>query len=81
MINMDYCRFNNTDIALEECLESIKNGDKLSEREMNSCRSMFEKFIEFCFDAGILDGDTGYENIHENLEEFYKTIGDRDYWN
>lgn len=81
MINMDYCKFNNTDIALEECLESIKNGDKLSDREMNSCRSMFEKFIEFCFDAGILDGDTDYENVHENLEEFYETIGDRDYWN
>ena len=81
MINMDYCRFNNTDIALEECLESIKNGDKLSDREMNRCRSMFEKFIEFCFDTGILDGDTDYENVHENLEEFYETIGDRDYWN
>lgn len=81
MINMDYCKFNNTDIALEECLKSIKNGDKLSDREMNSCRSMFEKFIEFCFDAGILDDDTDYENVHENLEEFYETIGDRDYWN
>lgn len=81
MINMDYCRFNNTNIAIEECLESIKNGDKLSEREMNSCRSMFEKFIEFCFDEGILDGDIDYENVHENLEEFYETIGYRDYWN
>ena len=82
MINMDYCRFNNTDIALEECLESIKNGDKLSDKEMNSLRSMFGKFIDFCFDAGILNADTvDYESVHENLEEFYDTIGDSAYWN
>lgn len=82
MMNMNYCRFNNTDIALEECLNSIKAGGKLSDSEMSSCRSLFEKFIDFCFDAGILNADTvDYESVHENLEEFFETIGDSAYWN
>lgn len=82
MMNMSYCRFNNTNIALEECLDSIKNADKLSNSEMNNCRSLFGKFIDFCFDSGILDSDKiDYGDVNENLEEFFGTIGDENIWN
>lgn len=38
MVNMNYCGFNNTKLALNECLEAIQSGEELSEEEMTSCR-------------------------------------------
>lgn len=78
MMNMGYCRFHNTNIALRECLEAIKSGKELSSDEMNCCRELFGQFIDFCYDTGILDGD--YGDTNERLEEFFETIGDPECW-
>lgn len=78
MINMNYCRFNNTELALDECLDTIKSGKELSEEEMNSCRKLFGQFIDFCYDSGILEDD--YDETNERLEEFFGTIGKPEYW-
>lgn len=51
MINMSYCRFHNTNLALEECLEDLVNGQPLSEDELYECKSLFENVVDF------LDGE------------------------
>lgn len=47
MINMSYCRFHNTNLALEECLEDLVNGQPLSEDELYECKSLFENVVDF----------------------------------
>lgn len=78
MINMSYCRFNNTRLALDECLEAIQNGEKLSDPEMDSCKEMFRTFIDFCYASGIIDEENA---SNDKLEAFFETIGDSTYWN
>lgn len=79
MVNMSYCRFNNTKLALDECLEAIQNGENLSDAEMDSCKDMFRNFINFCCDSGIIEDDDG--ELDNRLEEFFETIGNEAYWN
>lgn len=79
MVNMSYCRFNNTKIALNECLEAIQSGEKLSDAEMGSCKQMFRTFIDFCCNSGIIEDDDG--ELDDRLEEFFETIGKTEYWN
>lgn len=47
MINTSYCRFHNTNLALEECLEDLVNGQPLSEDELYECKSLFENVVDF----------------------------------
>lgn len=70
MGNMSYCRFRNTNIDLMDCLDSLRDGDKLSKEEFDACKQMFERFLDFCYDEGIVED---YE-IDEKLNEFFETI-------
>lgn len=79
MINMSHCRFNNTNLALNECLDAIQTGKELSISEMNSCKQMFKTFINFCSYCGIVEDDD--DGLDDRLEEFFETIGDKSYWN
>ena len=79
MVNMSYCRFNNTNLAVSECLDAIQNGGKLSDAEMDSCKQMFRSFIDFCCNSGIIEDEDG--ELDDRLEEFFETIGDEAYWN
>lgn len=79
MVNMDYCRFNNTKNALDECLDAIQNGEKLSKPEMDACKIMFRQFIDFCCNSGIVEDEDG--ELDDRLEEFFESIGDEAYWN
>lgn len=76
---MSYCRFYNTNLALDECLDAIQNGEKLSDAEMDSCKQMFKHFIEFCGNCGIIENED--EELDDRLENFFETIGDEAYWN
>lgn len=78
MVNMSYCRFYNTRLALNECLEAIQNGENLSDAEMDACKQMFRTFIDFCYSVDIIDENNA---DNDNLEEFFETIGDPAYWN
>lgn len=79
MVNMNYCRFNNTKIALNECLEAIQCGEKLSDDEMKCCKQMFRSFIDFCYESGIIEDED--DELDDRLEEFFETIGNEAYWN
>ena len=45
MPNMSYCRFTNTRTDLNDCLDSIRRDERLSEMEMRDGRKMFEEFL------------------------------------
>lgn len=51
MINMGYVRFENTFLALEECIDALENNKPLSESEDMYRQSLYEKckeYIECC---------------------------------
>lgn len=56
MSNMSHCRFNNTQIDLEECLNAIEEQKIESLYEANKAKRMFEQFLGYCQDQGIIDG-------------------------
>lgn len=71
MSNMSYCRFRNTEIDLEDCLNAIEYGAELSESEFDACKEMFEKFINFCIEHDIIEEDG---ELDERLEDFFNTV-------
>jgi hypothetical protein len=56
MANMSYCRFNNTNIDLEECLDAIDEREIASKSEGEKAKMMFNRFLDFCESEGIIDG-------------------------
>lgn len=76
-MNMSYCRFHNTVIDIRDCLDALRyDEEKLSEEEMFACRELFETFIDFCYDNGILEED--YNAMEERLNEFLQDIEQED---
>lgn len=75
MMNMSYCRFQNTLIDLRVCLDILcyrESEEPLSAEEFTACRELFETFIDFCYDEGILEED--YNAMEERLNEFLQHI-------
>lgn len=70
MINMNYCKFENTLYALRECLDHIEDGEETSESEIANAKRLYEtckEFIDKCNDYGIKrENDEGYENFEDN---------------
>lgn len=74
MGNMSYCRFHNTNIDLYDCLSALDDGDELSEHEYEKCVDMFNLFVGFLIDNGIIDED---EELEDRLEDFFKSLNRR----
>lgn len=55
MANMGYCRFCNTRLDVEDCLDALRDEKLMSSDEANAGRWMFEGILEFCRDNGIID--------------------------
>lgn len=72
MANMSYCRFRNTASDLDDCLEALLDGESLSEEEHRACARMFQEFISFCCNEGIIEDEDG--ELDERLEEFLNSI-------
>ena len=47
MANMSYCRFHNTNMDMNDCLEALYDNDGLSSDEYIACKNMFENVLEF----------------------------------
>lgn len=73
MANMSYCRFRNTVSDLDDCLEALLNEESLSEEEHRACARMFQDFIGFLYNEGIIEDESG--ELDERLEEFLNDIG------
>lgn len=56
MSNMSYCRFTNTRNDLNDCLDAIREDKRLSDAEAKAGRWMFDEFLSFCREYGIIDG-------------------------
>ena len=72
MANMSYCRFRNTANDLDDCLEALLNEEALSEEEIKACSRMFQEFISFCCNEGIIEDEDG--KLDERLEDFLDSI-------
>lgn len=70
-INMGYCRFNNTKLALYECLEALEDGEELSEREHRMCHHMISSFANFLVENGIIEDDG---ELEERIQDYMATI-------
>ena len=55
MSNMSYCRFHNTRIDLEDCLDALREEKRLSEGEAYDGRHLFDDFLSFCKEQGIIE--------------------------
>ena len=72
MANMSYCRFHNTNIDLGDCLDALDDCEVLSKSEFDACKDLFRKFIDFCYNEGIIEDDNG--DLDDKLEEFFAKI-------
>ena len=76
MANMSYCRFNNTRIDMEDCIDALREaefGDNtISEDEIGYCRMMFDDIIDYLDEEGLLDNFDWdmYSRWKEKLIEF-----------
>ena len=71
MSNMSYCRFHNTSIDLHDCLGALEDGEELSKPEYESCVGMFNLFVGFLIDNGIIEDDG---ELEDRLEDFFESL-------
>ena len=72
MSNMSYCRFHNTKIDIQECIEALTNRDISSDEEKRAAKNMIVEFLNFCVDEQIIeeyDEDEINSTINECEEE------------
>lgn len=55
MSNMSHCRFHNTYGDLRDCLDAIDSQEISSKSEQVDATEMFEHFLEFCEEKGIIE--------------------------
>ena len=58
MANMSYCRFRNTAGDLNDCLNALdpyENEYEISAEEVRAGVRMFENFLDYCADIGIIE--------------------------
>ena len=81
-MNMSYCRFNNTRIDMDDCLEALEEiygiieyGEepehsdwKLSVSEGRSAIAMFESIFNFAMEVGFIE-DYDYNGVRSFFEE------------
>lgn len=47
MGNMSYCRFHNTEIDLQECIDALNDGERLSYSEKRSAKMLLDRCVEY----------------------------------
>ena len=76
MANMSYCRFHNTRLDMDDCIEALKraewDGEKISKEEVRCCKMMFDTIIGYLDDEGLIDefDYDAYEEWQNNLDEW-----------
>ena len=71
MSNMSYCRFRNTRNDLNDCLETLREEEELSEAEAKACKWMLEEVVDFLVEQGIVEDDG---ELGERLRDYFSTI-------
>ena len=57
MANMSYCRFQNTNMDMRDCIEALYDGEELSDDEAIACKNMFESILEFFEEHDVCEVD------------------------
>jgi len=76
MANMSYCRFHNTRLDMDDCIEALKRAEwddeKISKEEIRYCKMMFDTIIGYLDDEGLIDefDYDAYEEWQNNLDEW-----------
>lgn len=73
MPNMSYCRFTNTRSDLNDCLDAIREDKRLSDVEVRTGRWMFDEFLSFCLEYGIINS---YDQ--ENLRTLFDGLTEKE---
>lgn len=70
-MNMSYCRFNNTNLALDQCLNVFEEPDDetINAEEKQQAKKMFGRFLEFCLENNIIE-DCNYESVDNLIDGF-----------
>lgn len=72
-MNMSYCRFHNTNIALTECLSILEDpeDETISKEEKDAAKILFKRFLNFCLDNGIVEdyNKETYTKMIDNFED------------
>lgn len=71
MVNMSYCRFNNTNLGLDECLNVFEESEDetISPEEKSCAKKMFLRFLEFCLENNIIE-DYDNTTMHNLIDSF-----------
>lgn len=56
MASMSYCRFRNTEIEIDNCIEALEDRKIYSEEEKTTARRVLKKILNFCKSECIIDG-------------------------
>lgn len=68
MSNMNYCRFHNTQIDIQECIEALIDREISSNEEKRAAKNMLINFLDFCIDEEIIE-EYDEEKIKEIINE------------
>ncbi len=71
MANMSYCRFRNTNSDLRDCLNAVDAREKTGDEELGAANDMFDFFLGFCMDLGIIE-DYDMDQLGNVLDEMRK---------
>lgn len=77
MANMSYCRFQNTRLDMEDCLDALREEKPLSRDEANAGCRMFDDILGYCRDSGIIDSYDG-ETLEAIFDGLVKTEDEDD---
>lgn len=74
MANMNYCKFNNTLIDLDDCLSDLSGGCfPSSNSEKTACHNLIATMIDFLVNEGIIEET---DELNESFEEFCNQFED-----
>ncbi len=68
MVNMAYCRFRNTRLAMKECINALENRESILEEELEACKRMFTDIVNYLYDEGIEIDDDAFSEFFERLD-------------
>jgi len=70
-MNMSYCRFRNTKMALDDCIDAMEYREETSQEEVKAARNMILSFLDFALQNDIIEGfdEDCIEYALEGMEE------------
>jgi len=83
MANMSYCRFENTLIDLQDCLEALNDRNISSDREQRKAKTLLKTMAEFLVSEGLIYVDyVDYEPVvyidNNAIDELINECKDQD---